>query len=162
MITRTSNIFSWRDYHRTVKYKGCWMVCSRVCLSWKNLPFFYPFFILKFFELSINSLFSSVLVPMMPPFENNLVTWPFTPVNGGNYNAQYEESTISCQTTAHPVIAKTNRLSQECLLWGHTLKNLKIWSDLYDYFLMATTEVKTVSGAHLYFLNKSVEHEIKI
>lgn len=26
---------------------------------------------------------------------------------------------------------------------------------------MATTEVKTVSGAHLYFLNKSVEHEIK-
>ena len=23
MITRTSNIFSWRDYHRTVKYKGC-------------------------------------------------------------------------------------------------------------------------------------------
>ena len=123
MITHTSNIFSWRDYHRTVKYKGCWMVCSRVYLFWKNLPFFHPFFILKFFELSINSLFSSVLVPMMPPFENNLVTWPFTPVNGGNYNAQYEESTISCQTTAHPVIAKTNRLSQECLLWGHTLKS---------------------------------------
>lgn len=123
MITHTSNIFSWRDYHRTVKYKGCWMVCSRVCLSWKNLPFFYPFFILKFFELSINSLFSSVLVPMITPFENNLVTWPFTPVNGGNYNAQYEESAISCQTTAHPVIAKTNRLSQECLLWGHTLKS---------------------------------------